>query len=632
MTERSITSLTSQDGRITGLDGLRSLAIMGVTFFHLFPQQLRGGYLGVSLFFVLTGFLLAYTSEKSARLRDFSLKEYVIKRLKRIYPSLILMLLTTLGVFYMLAPTVLAGMQTELLSVVLGYNNWWQIAQNADYFTRMLNQSPYTHLWFLGIELQYYALWPILFILYRLGIRRFGFRPALLAILFLALVSSLWMPFSYEPGVDVTRLYYGTDMRIYALLFGAALGLYQSHYTYEEPTYRKCWYSLFILGLGCTCAAYGILDGSYAITYQGAMWAMTVIFCILIFIAANPYLSVGRYLDSSLFRWIGKKSYALFLWQYPVIFLFQYMHWTDGTYLNGVHTVSLLSGLSLTIDVSAAAVWIAPLAELSLIILLSIWSDCITSSLTTFHLPRANQSFVTLQLVLFLLIALPPFVMAGYGCKGIFYATSHATTRTNHVQKLQEQMKDNEQFLQSQQTESVKQEEPSYHVEQTSSIACIGDSVMLGSAKALKEAFPNCYIDAKVSRYVGAGTDVARSMNDNGHLGDTVLIALGTNGPLDGQYEGDTERLLSYLGKDRHIYWVNVYCPNTSWQESNNTYLEKLSDAHSNVTIIDWKGPVSKHPEWLAEDGIHPNPTGAKEYAHIIKSVMTGKEEPQKGA
>lgn len=164
------------------------------------------------------------------------------------------------------------------------------------------------------------------------------------------------------------------------------------------------------------------------------------------FIAANPYLSVGRYLDSSLFRWIGKKSYALFLWQYPVIFLFQYMHWTDGTYLNGVHTVSLLSGLSLTIDVSAAAVWIAPLAELSLIILLSIWSDCITSSLTTFHLPRANQSFVTLQLVLFLLIALPPFVMAGYGCKGIFYATSHATTRTNHVQKLQEQMKDNEQF------------------------------------------------------------------------------------------------------------------------------------------------------------------------------------------
>lgn len=110
------------------------------------------------------------------------------------------MLLTTLGVFYMLAPTVLAGMQTELLSVVLGYNNWWQIAQNADYFTRMLNQSPYTHLWFLGIELQYYALWPILFILYRLGIRRFGFRPALLAILFLALVSSLWMPFPMSPA------------------------------------------------------------------------------------------------------------------------------------------------------------------------------------------------------------------------------------------------------------------------------------------------------------------------------------------------------------------------------------------------------------------------------------------------
>lgn len=211
---------------IDGLDVLRTLAIVGVTLFHMFPERLPGGYLGVSLFFVLTGFLLAYTSKRSWLEHRFRVKTYYMKRIKRIYPSLFIVLLMTIGVCSFVLPKAVTAIRPEFLSIVLGYNNWWQIAQNADYFTRLTNASPFTHLWFMGIEMQYYLVWPLLFALYAFLDILAGRRAALAVLALLALGSAAVMPMMYEPDMDVTRLYYGTDTRAYALLFGAVLGLW----------------------------------------------------------------------------------------------------------------------------------------------------------------------------------------------------------------------------------------------------------------------------------------------------------------------------------------------------------------------------------------------------------------------
>lgn len=211
---------------IDGLDVLRTLAIVGVTLFHMFPERLPGGYLGVSLFFVLTGFLLAYTSKRSWLEHRFRMKAYYWKRIKRIYPSLFIVLLTTIGIYQFVLPKAVAAIRPEFLSVILGYNNWWQIAQNADYFTRLTNASPFTHLWFMGIEMQYYLVWPLLFALYAFLDILVGRRAGLFVLAVLALGSAAVMPLLYEPDMDVTRLYYGTDTRVYALLFGAVLGLW----------------------------------------------------------------------------------------------------------------------------------------------------------------------------------------------------------------------------------------------------------------------------------------------------------------------------------------------------------------------------------------------------------------------
>ncbi|TCS81407.1 hypothetical protein [Pectinatus cerevisiiphilus] len=147
---------------------------------------------------------------------------------------------------------------------------------------------------------------------------------------------------------------------------------------------------------------------------------------------------------------------------------------------------------------------------------------------------------------------------------------------------------------------------------------------MLGSAKEIRQVLPACYIDAEVSRYVGGALDVAKDLDAQGKLGNIVVIALGTNGPIAGQerYEVQTRELLAYLGNERHIFWVNVYCPNLTWQNTNNEYLENMAKEHSNVTIVDWYSLISNHPEWLVNDHIHPNDEGTVQYAKLLHDTM----------
>ena len=202
---------------IDGLDVLRTLAIVGVTLFHMFPERLPGGYLGVSLFFVLTGFLLAYTSKRSWLEHRFRVTAYYWKRIKRIYPSLFIVLLTTIGIYQFVLPKAVAAIRPEFLSVILGYNNWWQIAQNADYFTRLTNASPFTHLWFMGIEMQYYLVWPLLFALYAFLDILVGRRAGLfvLAVLALGTDGPIAGYEKYEVQTRALLEYLGPDRNIF---------------------------------------------------------------------------------------------------------------------------------------------------------------------------------------------------------------------------------------------------------------------------------------------------------------------------------------------------------------------------------------------------------------------------------
>ena len=586
-------------GRIEGLDGLRTLAIVGVTLFHMFPEAVPGGYMGVSLFFVLSGYLLAYTCSRQLAQGSFSVAGYFWRRIKRIYPSLLLVLLVSTGAYYLLVPDVVAAVRPEVVSVLLGYNNWWQIAQNADYFTRLINTSPFTHLWFMGIELQYYLLWPVLFFFYAVLQSFFGTRAALLFMAFLGLASACVMPLSYVPGDDVTRLYYGTDMRIYALLFGAVMGLQRAEagpHVMKSELLRKISCAAFVGMLAITIIAYFTLDGQNPLVYQGGMLAMTLLFCLLLRLTEDRGLPFGALLDMQGFRWIGKRSYGIFLWQYPVILLFSCMGWDKmpGWYF----------------------------LEIALILLLAVWSDAVTDCLLSRELPFRAKPMAMVRVACFVVLSMCSMLVMGYGCCGI---AASAESKASAVAELQAQLAE-EEAEQARQNELAAEQAKAARIEAAkgqidlSGAVCIGDSVMLGSSGRIRELLPACYVDAEVSRYVGGGLDAAKAFEAQGRLGNLVVIALGTNGPIAGyeRYEVQTRQLLDYLGNSRHIFWVNVYCPHLTWQETNNNYIKKMAAEHGNVHEVDWYGLISQHPEWLTEDGIHPNSEGRVQYAKLI--------------
>ena len=587
-----------RSSHIHGINGLKGIAIIGVTLFHMFPETVRGGYLGVVLFFLLTGYLLAYSDVVNKR--QYSITEYIKKRLKRIYPPLLMVLLLTLGVYYFILPNTLSGIRWELLSIVLGYNNWWQIAQNADYFTRLANTSPFTHLWFLGIELQYFVIWPILFYIFK-KLRIYGFW----LIFLLGAASAVWMTYLYVPGQDVTRLYYGTDTRAYALIFGAVLGILMGGHTKKSvgvaepnPLWKRIAaitaFTILLIGL---LIGYVFLGGQNPLLYQGGMAVITIGLCAMIGLVNYESLTLGKWLDNPVLKWLGKKSYGIFLWQYPVLY--------------AVHRLNLIN--------QAEEPLLYGIAVTAVILVLTVWTDYMVSFIE--RLPEFMHILRFGKRVAIVAMAIVTCCVMALGVYGVAVSSSE---KMGDLQTLHNRLAANEakQQQENEKAAQLRAEKQAQVKQSLAHVSAIGDSVMLGASDSLRKELPGIYIDAKVSRYVGAGEGIAKKMQSEDRLGNVVLIGLGTNGPISGYYESDTKALLKYLGDKRQIFWVNVYCPGLEWQNSNNKYLEQLAKEHKNIKIIDWYSLISKHPEWLAEDGIHPNDEGVKAYAQLVRTSM----------
>lgn len=197
-----INSLSSQftekpmEVHITGITGLRMLGIFGVILYHMFPYDggVKGGFLGVTLFFIVSGYLLAVKSEESRRIKTFSIGGFYLKRIKRLYPQLIIVLFTTCSVLATFLPGALQGIRPEILSILLGYNNIWQIFSNASYFERIANSSAFTHMWSLSNEIQLYLIWPFIFMLFIFMVKKLNSGKAIMIIGILALATAFIMP------------------------------------------------------------------------------------------------------------------------------------------------------------------------------------------------------------------------------------------------------------------------------------------------------------------------------------------------------------------------------------------------------------------------------------------------------
>ena len=582
--------MKKEGNRIKGMDGLRGIAIIGITLFHMFPNVFKGGYLGVVLFFVLTGFLMVITNKKKMENKEFSVIKFYVSRIKRLYPPLLVMVFTTLGIYFFLANDSLRGMKMQVLSIFAGFNNFWQISQSLDYFTRIANTSPFSHLWFLSIEMQFYLIFPLLlFGLYKLEEKK-GKSNTIKTMLGVTVAFALIMPILYLRGVNVTRLYYGTDTRIYALFAGMLLGWI---YTKEEETKKNFYISLSLIGI--LAVSYFIFAGKMPIVYLLVLALTTILSMFLIEKTANSSVS----LDVPILDWIGRHSYEIYLWQYPVIYLFQYKDWNKH--------------------------FIIYLFEFVILIALVVWTNYFLKVFKYKQIkPRFQKAVLACGIV--------GFVFQATGVVAL------ATSKELDSTELQKRIAENEEAIKK--NKNVKSDgkaEKAKDVDYSSSgnsqkvsdkgLFCIGDSVMLSAYTNIQVVYPDSIVDAAVSRQIYQAQDVLRWYQSQGNIHNTVVISLGTNGVLD---ENNVEQVLEMIGSDKSIFWVNIYAPGVEWEASNNEYLQELAKKHSNITIVDWNSYISQHTDLLEADGIHPMEPGADAYAHLIQEKINEVMQKQK--
>lgn len=572
------------------MDGLRGIAIIAITLFHMFPNVFKGGYLGVVLFFVLTGFLMVITNKKKMENKEFSVIKFYVSRIKRLYPPLLVMVFTTLGIYFFLANDSLRGMKMQVLSIFAGFNNFWQISQSLDYFTRIANTSPFSHLWFLSIEMQFYLIFPLLlFGLYKLEEKK-GKSNTIKTMLGVTVAFALIMPILYLCGVNVTRLYYGTDTRVYSLFAGMLLGWI---YTKEEETKKNFYISLSLIGI--LAVSYFIFAGKMPIVYLLVLALTTILSMFLIEKTANSSVS----LDVPILDWIGGHSYEIYLWQYPVIYLFQYKDWNKH--------------------------FIIYLFEFVILIALVVWTNYF---LKVFKYKQIKPRFQKAVLAC-------GIVGLAFQATGV---VALATSKEVDSTELQKRIAENEEAIKKKKNaKSDGKMEKAKDVDYSSSgnsqkvsdkgLFCIGDSVMLSAYTNIQAVYPDSIVDAAVSRQIYQAQDVLRWYQSQGNIHNTVVISLGTNGVLD---ENNVEQVLEMIGSDKSIFWVNIYAPGVEWEASNNEYLQELAKKHSNITIVDWNSYISKHTDLLEADGIHPIEEGANAYAHLIQEKINEVMQKQK--
>lgn len=306
-----------------GLDALRGIGITGIVLYHLFPAAFRGGFLGVPLFFVLSGYLMFLTAGKRSTEGGFRVGDYYKKRLKRIVPPLFTMVMAVCCYLTLTKSSQMAGIRQEIASIFLGYDNWWQIKQNASYFSGNAGASPFTHLWFLAVELQFYLIWPLLYTVYRKGCELIGGRKMCFLFLALALLSISKMFYLYSPGEDPSRVYYGTDTMAFPLLIGMFLGAIREnfadlcHPVNKQSALPACFLSVLVV-----CLLFVTVDGQDPFLYRGGMFAVSLFYAAIIHLIENLRAepsSPERL--SRLLALLGQKSYGIYLWHYPIIIL-----------------------------------------------------------------------------------------------------------------------------------------------------------------------------------------------------------------------------------------------------------------------------------------------------------------------
>ncbi|KAF1298451.1 acyltransferase [Enterococcus sp. JM4C] len=594
---------------ITGFDGIRSLAVIGVIFYHLLPSTMKGGYLGVPIFLTVSGYLITdLLCQEWTQNQRIAIGQFYVRRLKRLHPSLLFLLISSSAYITLFQRNLLVNLRETVFSALVYLNNWWQINHGLSYFDRFTNESPFTHIWSLAVEGQNYLIWPILFYLLMKYIQRRGW--IFYTILALSVLSAISMAMFYSPTIDPTRAYYGTDTRFFSIGLGNALALVWPSTRLKQEIPRQA--KRLMNGLGSAsflllALAFLFLDANKPFVYYGGMFLISLLSVILVAVTAHPGASLNKWLTNPVFTWIGKRSYAIYLYQFPVMIFYEAKITNLGEH-----------------------VWLHAVIELGVILVMSELSyRFIEQPFSKFeyaHLGTKLRRLLRAPLfsrkrILFSLSSLV-LLAAAFG-----WVTAPKRTLTADQLALQQQISENKKVADKTKTDNqeeviaqaaTKTEKITPEQAKNLPITLFGDSLAIGATADFQEVFPNIVVDGEIGRQVYASPPMIQSLIDQDLLEETVLVILGTNGSFT---EEQLDNVMKKFG-ERQVYWVNARIPTKRWQNEVNVMLEAAKDKYDNLVVIDWYSYSNAHEEWFREDRAHPNEEGMEKYVSFVSEKL----------
>lgn len=597
------THATSQRASwFAGLDGLRAIAVVTVMLFHMTPGFVVGGYVGVDVFFVISGFLitslLLREHAKNGRIR---LVAFWQRRARRLLPALGLVLLACCGAAAAIGGDVLLGLGRQVLGALTFSSNWLAIAAGDSYFDETAPEL-LRNLWSLAVEEQFYVLWPLA-VLALIMIRMRWARIALVAAL--AVGSAVAMAVLFVPGADPTRVYYGTDTHAFGLALGAALGFA----TANREALTALWGSaaklvLQLLGAGSVIGVIviaAVMREDDAFVYQGGLVLVALLTALAIAAAIQPGSWLGRSLDVQPLRWIGERSYGLYLWHWPVFVL---VVAALGDWDREGATGWALGGIALVITVVCAAASYRFVEQ-------PIRTTGLVESLRRIipGVIEPGWRAVAAGVVI---------ILVSVGGVSSVVAVASDPGKSEAQRHIEAGIAALEKAALPPAAAPAPREPREIVVATGDQITAIGDSVMLASAQGLYEALPGIHIDAAVSRQLSSVPGIVSSKLRNGTLRDVIVIGLGTNGPINVKY---LDQVREIAGPERQVVLISVYAPRW-WIPEVNRSLSLYALRHREVELANWYTVIADKTNLLARDHVHPGTTGGQLYASVIEDAL----------
>ena len=599
--------------RSIGIDIIKAISLISVIIYHLY--EYKGTYIGVVLFFVISGYLITEVLYE----RDDSYFKFIKRRYTKIFPPLIVVLTISCLAFYYFYGFLSMKLVFNSLSSLFGLSNIYQIFSGMSYFERSGDLFPLLHTWSLSIEIQFYVIFP--FFIYLFKKLKMNIKFIAIIIIILSLISGGIMFYKEYMNYDISAIYYGTDTRIFSVLMGSAF-----YFLFKDKNLKPK-ISNFLSYIFLVIIVLIVLSVNYLskMNYYGFLYLISILGGFITVTSLKTGFLDFKNPIAKPFSKLGEHSYVYYLWQYPImIYSLEYFKWSainyNYTVVLQIIILIVLSEITYKFLIESRQESII-LRRIFLVIYIAIlvFLPISTESNSEEVQNRANE--IDNNLVTNDLNNTAHNTKKGYDPLRIDNVDYIAEKIVEKIALFKEEQNNK---IEKPVEEVVEKEGDKDKVDnsiEAEDYTFIGDSVMKMGEPYIKEIFKDANIDAKVSRQFTDLPKVLESLKANKKLKNIVIIHLGTNGVINKESFESSMKLL----EGKTVYLMNTVVPKP-WEKSVNESLEEWSEGYDNITIIDWYKYAKGEKKLFYKDATHPKPEGAKKYAEFILETIKAKK------